>query len=302
MTRPVRQFAILITLLASGCALLKTERGANSGNQQTLRLDHQSPQDSDAPVRRIVRLQTSIATAQSDDIRLRSSAWEQLDEAGLMSPEDRLRLNQSGIRVGVSGGTLSWELTSLLQVDHSYQTASRTSNSPDVVSEQRVFSLGAHIALSEGSTSLLELPAMEGSLFVPSGEIAGLKNGAELQDARVVIEMTTIEHGDGWAVIRFLPQIHHGAITQRYNISNTGAQQPRRQKIQPLYEQQFEVKLHNEETVVIGCQHRPEWTIGRMMFQAETLSSKQEHLIALRLTGIEEVTGQKAMTVNYSRY
>ena len=270
-----------------------------SNDRQTLRPDQMSALSDGAPVRRIVRLQTSIAAAQSDDRRLRSLAWEELDESGLMSPEDRQRLNQSGIRVGVSGGTLPWALASLLQGDQNYQSASR---STDNRSGGQTSALGSHIALPEGSTSLLELPAAENSLFIPAGEIAGLKNGAELQDARLVIEMSTVEYGDGWAVIHFLPQIHHGAVTKRYSISDTGAQLPKGQKIQPLYEQQFEVKLHNDETVVIGCQHCPEWTIGRMMFQSETLASKTEHLIALRLTGIEEVTGQKSMTVNYSRY
>ena len=114
--------------------------------------------------------------------------------------------------------------------------------------------------------------------------------------------MAAIEYGQGWVMIRFLPQIHHGTVTPRYSMSETGAKMPTRQRIQPLYEQQFEIKLHVGETVVIGYQDTPNWTIGRMMFQAETLSAQREHLIALQLADVEEVTGQKSVTINYDRY
>ena len=111
-----------------------------------------------------------------------------------------------------------------------------------------------------------------------------------------------MDYGDGWVMIRFLPQLHHGAIAARYSVTESGTQLPTRQRIQPLYEQQFEIKLHVGETVVIGCQHSNDWSIGRMMLQDESLSAAREHLIALQLEDVEKVAGQKSMTVNYDRY
>lgn len=296
MANPFRKLATILLIGLSGCALINTDRGLLSKNRQTLKPEQVADFENDAPVRRVVRLQTSVVTALADDRRMRSLAWEELDESGLMSPEDRRRLNQSGIRVGVSGGTLPWALASLLRGERE-SSASQGSDA-----ENQSSALGSHVALSEGSSSVVELPVLSESLFIPAGEIAGLKNGAELQNARLLLEMNAVQYGNGWVVIRFLPQIHHGAVTSRYSVSGTREQLPTRQKIQPLYEQQFQIKLHIGEMVVIGCQHRPEWTIGRLLFQRETLSAQQEHLVGLRLGGIEEVTGEKSMTINYSRY
>jgi hypothetical protein len=49
----------------------------------------------------------------AEDARLRRLVWEELDESGLMSPEQRQKLNLAGLRIGVAGSGSPWALQSL---------------------------------------------------------------------------------------------------------------------------------------------------------------------------------------------
>ncbi|MEZ6123877.1 MAG: hypothetical protein R3C49_11950 [Planctomycetaceae bacterium] len=160
---------------------------------------------------------------------------------------------------------------------------------------------GTPIAIAQGSSSLIELMRSDSTLIIPPGRIAGLYAGTEIQNARCVIEVTPVEFGDGWAVVRFLPQIHHGTMATRYSVSGVREQLPVRQKIQPLYEQQFELKLHTGETLVIGHLQQEEWTVGQAMFRSRTLSSATENLVILQMNDIEEIRGRNSLELEYSR-
>ncbi|MEZ6128167.1 MAG: hypothetical protein R3C59_05770 [Planctomycetaceae bacterium] len=299
MHRLSAQLVIISLLSVTGCALMGTGRDGLFTETRTLRPDQVADFERDVPIRRVVRLDTGIVSARSTDRRVRELVWEEMDESGLMSPEDRRRLNQSGIRVGVSGGNPPWALSSLLSGDRVQPTNAEMPVTQTTVSHSSTF--GTQLTMAEGSQSQIELPRDGKSLAVPSGRIAGL-DGIELTNARCVLQMTPTEYGDGWVVIHVLPQIHHGTKTARYSVSADGEQMPTRQQIRPLYEQQFQLKLHNSETVVIGHQQQDDWTVGRMMFQCETLSATQECLIVLQLKQIEEVKGQKSVTVDYRKY
>ena len=292
---------VLSMLSNTGCALFAPGKSDLLSQTQSLKPSQLAEFEDGTPVRRIVRLDTSIVSALSTDRRLRELAWGELDECGLMSPEDRRRLNQSGIRVGVSGGILPWALSSLLQGER-VQQSQQLNSAHGMTASPASSSFGSHLAIPEGSSSIIELPNTDGTLIIPAGRIAGLHNVGELENAHCVLQMTAIEYGDGWVVIRFLPQIHHGAMTTRYSVSDKGERMSNRQGIHPLFEQQFELKLHTDETVVIGHQAQDSWTIGRLLFQQDTLSSRSERLIVLKLQDIEEVKGRKSLTVNYRKY
>ena len=77
---------------------------------------------------------------------------------------------------------------------------------------------------------------------------------------------------------------------------------PTRQNETALYEQQFELKVHENETVVIGHLKSDDWTLGRLQFQSESLTSTSERLIAFRLNRITQVVGQKSLQVSYREY
>ncbi|MDG1896216.1 MAG: hypothetical protein P8J37_15035 [Fuerstiella sp.] len=304
MSRVITCLLLLSLLSASGCALIDTERNGSISTGKPVSADQLAEFQNDAPVRTILRLNTSNVTTLATDQRIRSGLgiWEELDESGLMSPEDRRRLNQSGLRVGVAGSTLPWALTSLLRGERVQSTPSSNDRAEARRKPDGSIVFGTQLVLPSGSTSLIEIPSPGDSLLIPAGHIAGLKHGAELRNARCMFHVSTAEIGDGWVVIRFLPQIHHGEMSVRYSIADSGEQLPVRQRIQPLYEQQFELKLHTGETAVIGYQKQDDWTVGRLMFQRESLSSLNEQVVTIELAAVEAVQGQKSVTVKYSNY
>lgn len=301
MTRRMQPLLILCLSSICGCALFTTAAPDLTDASRPLTPEQVAEFEGLVPTRKIVRMQTSVMSASANDRRLRELVWAELDESGLMSPQDRRRLNQSGIRVGVSGGTASWALKSLMQEKDSGLNTMLTGHRSAANDAQRTLA-GTTVAIPEGSRSMVELPIPGHSLTIPPGQIEGLKTGRDLKNARAIIELVPIEFGDGWVVVRFLPQIHHGTLTTRYSMTESGERMPVRQQIQPLYEQQFELKLHAGETAVIGHLAQEDWTVGRLLFQSERLASKTERLLAVRLEQVDEVSGRKSLDVTYSKY
>ncbi|MEP3481429.1 MAG: hypothetical protein ABJZ55_19460 [Fuerstiella sp.] len=238
-----------------------------------------------APIRHVVRLQTATVTSRPSEARLRSLIWEELDESGPLPPEDRIRLNQSGIRVGVSGGTLPWALHGLMP-----QSASSSSGS------------GTGLVILEGNQSRIELPLKEDQIVIPPGQLAGLNKGGELGEAGCGFQVEPMEYADSWVVLKIVPELRYGAMTSRYSFNDDGGQVEKRQKLHPLYEQQFEVKLHVGESIVIGYHDNEDWTVGQMLMQSEQLTTVFENLVVLQLTGVESVKGEKSLTVDYQRH
>ncbi len=298
MSRPFAHLFLLNLLSATGCALMGVDTNDAISAGKPVSAEQLAEFRGEAPIRTILRLNTSNVTTLATDQRIRSLIWEELDESGLMSPEDRRRLNQSGVRVGVAGSTLPWALTSLLRGER-VQSTSSPGDSRNV-DGSTVF--GTQLVLPQGSNSLIEIPSPGDSLRIPAGQIAGLKYGAELQNARCMFHVSTTEIGDGWVVIRFLPQIHYGEMSVRYSVAESGERLPVRQRIQPLYEQQFELKLHTGETAVIGYQKQDDWSVGQLMFQRESLSSLNEQVVTIELGAVEAIQGQKSVTVKYSKH
>lgn len=292
MFRRIAQ-TLLSTLLicVCGCALFSGASVYTDASGYPLQ-ERKKPKLDGVPVRQVIHLDTSITSAAESDRRLRI-VWEELDESGPMSPQDRRRLNETGMRVGVAGSALPWALKSLQRGERGGMASDSTA------SDQMSF--GNSVAVVEGDQTTIELPG-SGHLMIPPGELPGFNSGRDLKNAKCVLQITPVEHGPGWVVIRVLPKIQHGSTSVRYNMTDQGEQMPTRQNETALYEQQFELKVHENETVVIGHLKSDEWTLGRLQFQSESLTSVSERLIAFRLNKITQVVGQKSLQVSYREY
>ncbi|MEZ6123876.1 MAG: hypothetical protein R3C49_11945 [Planctomycetaceae bacterium] len=113
MLRPhAVQLLSLFVLGLSGCALFSVSSPELTERQELMNTDRPRAADGDSqvPIRRILRMESSVVTALETDRRIRELVWEELDESGPMTPEDRQRLNQSGLRIGVCGGSQPWAL------------------------------------------------------------------------------------------------------------------------------------------------------------------------------------------------
>lgn len=277
---------MVVSTLLCGCALFapKESKSPSFGSRKS---DTESADN--APIRHVVRLQTATITSRPSEARLRSLIWEELDESGPLPPEDRIRLNQSGIRVGVSGGTLPWALNGLLPKPSG--SSAIAGNAP-----------GTGLVILEGNQSRIELPMKDEQIVVPPGQLAGLNKGGELGDAGCGFRVEPLEYADSWVVLKIVPELRYGAMTSRYSFNSDGGQVEKRQKLHPLYEQQFQVKLHVGESIVIGYHDNEDWTVGQILMQSEQLTTVFENLVVLQLTGVESVKGEKSMTVDYQRH
>lgn len=275
---------MVVSTMVCGCALFSPKKSSLT----SLGLKKpaiEATSDPNAPVKRIVRLQAATIRSRPSEARLRNLVWETLDESGAMKPEDRLRLNQSGLRVGVSGGTLPWALTSLLP-----QSSSSNGN-------QQGFGTG--LVILEGNQSRIELPVKEEQISVPPNQLAGLLNGGELKNAGCAFVVEPQEYADGWVVLKVTPELRYGDVASRFSFLDDGGQYETGQKHHPLYEQQFEIKLHVGESIVIGFQENEGWTVGKLLMQSEELTNTFENLVVLQLNAVECVKGKTSMMVDH---
>ena len=103
-------------------------------------------------------------------------------------------------------------------------------------------------------------------------------------------------------LLSVLPQIHIGANTTRFSISGSMEQLPVRQNIVPLYDQQFTVRLHTGDIVVIGQQRSETWNSGRLFFEPLAGSAATERLMMIRLAGVDQMKGQTDSSFRLGAY
>jgi len=116
------------------------------------------------------------------------------------------------------------------------------------------------------------------------------------------MEVSVKELMDDMVLLSVLPQIHIGANTPRFSISGSTEQLPMRQNIVPLYDQQFTVRLHTGDIVVIGQQRSEKWNSGRLFFEPLSGSAATERLLMIRLAGVDQMKGQRDSSFRLGAY
>ncbi len=192
MKRSLPQFIALMLLHATGCALFGIHGNPFRETRETLKPDQITSFKSETPTRNVVRLETAIISAPATDKRIRELVWATIDEIGPLSLEDRRRLNQSGLRVGVCEGTLPSALESLRRSNRVDRTSLLTNGAPGT-QNGGARSQSSHVAIPQDSSSVIDLSSNRTGLIIPPGKVKGMNNGRELPDARCMIEITPIE-------------------------------------------------------------------------------------------------------------
>ncbi len=286
--------AATLLIVLPGCALFGMNGLKTASLADSLPWSKQKPDPNDAvgTLLPMARLEASIVTRPANDPRIRRLVWEELDESGLMTPDNRQRLNQSGFRVGVAGSATPWVLQSLAK---EAATANRSVDGQQSIlaeSTRGIAALGPVFSIMQNGKSMLEVQSQLNPESIPLSRIPDLASLRDRSRLRCVFEVSVKELNDDWALLSVLPQIHAGAVTTRLSVSGASNQLPTRQNIIPLFDQQFTVKLHTGEIAVIGRHDSADWNPGRMFFQPDSGSSASERLLIIRLTGVDKVRGQ----------
>ena len=246
--------------------------------------------DANAPVLPVARLEASIVSRPSSDSRIRQLVWEELDESGLMAPDQRQRLNASGFRVGVAGSATPWVLQSLARdaVAADRESETQPANMPDTQQP-----MGPSFDLMQNGKSILEV---QSGLDVHPASLKRIEALSSIRDCtgmKCVLEIVAKEISDDGVLLSILPQIHSGAATTRLSVVGMSEQLPVRQNIIPLYEQQFSIRLHRGEVAVIGRQSsEDDRTVGEFFFRPQSDASDSECILMIRFVGIEKLRGQ----------
>jgi hypothetical protein len=259
--------ATTFMLLLSGCALFHAE-GQSEKDIISPRVPFgKSSESHDGPTLNAARLEASIVVRPAADESIRTHVWMQLDESGLMAPDRRQRLNQHGFRVAVSSGAAPWELQSLAR---EAQSATQSTDGPvplNMKMSDQIGAMGPTFCVMQNCKSLIEVQSQLDASILPLKELPELAAVRDQTGLRCVLEVSVKELTDDMVLLSVLPQIHHGAMTTRFSVSGASEQLPVRQNIVPLYDQQFTVRLHTGDIVVIGQQRSDSWNSGRLFFE-----------------------------------
>ena len=294
--------AATLMLLLSGCALFHT-KGERSDTRTTAReLFARSEEKHDGPVLNTARLEASIVVRPSNDECVRKRVWTELDESGLMAPDRRQRLNQHGFRVAVSSGNAPWDLQVLAREAYA-ATQSTEGQSPLSTSlSDQLGPMGPSFNVMQNGKSLIEVQSQLDTSLLPIKELPELAAVRDQSDLRCVFEVSVKEISEDIVLLSILPQIHHGARTTRFSVSGATEQLPVRQNIVPLYDQQFTVRMHTGDIVVIGQQRSDTWNSGRLFFEPLSGSAATERLLMIRLAGIDQMKGQSDLSFRLGAY
>ena len=289
-------------LLLPGCALFQLPGAASKSISSPREWFGSKAKVEDGPILNTARLEASIVTRPANDERIRKHVWLELDESGLMAPDRRQRLNQSGFRVAVASGTTPWALQSLAREALTALRSTEGQASPNLQMNDQLGAMGPTFNVMQNSKSLIEVQSQLDSSTLPLKELPELAVLRDQSGLRCVMEVSVKELTDDMVLLSVLPQIHIGANTARLSISGSMEQLPVRQNIVPLYDQQFTVRLHTGDIVVIGQQRSETWNSGRLFFEPLSGSAATERLLMIRLAGVDQMKGQSDSSFRLGAY
>jgi hypothetical protein len=293
--------AAALMLLLPGCALFEANKGLQTSSGQTLERFGEKKDTNSGLTLSTARLEATIVSRPAHDERIRNHVWLELDEGGLMEPDQRQRLNHSGFRVAVAGGTAPWALQSLAR--ESVAAARSTEGQASQYSSSDQFdSMGPAFSVMPNSKSLIEVQSQLDSSRLRLDELSELSSLRDQSGLRCVMEVSVKELTNDMVELSVLPQIHTGAYTARLSISGSMEQLPVRQNILPLYDQQFTVRLHTGDVVVIGQQRSESWNSGRLFFEPYSGTAATERLLLIRLAGVDQMKGRSDTSFRLGAY
>jgi len=294
---------LLVMVLGNGCALFRMDLGKQPEEQS-----REAPKvsakslDGAVPVKRIARLSSSLIVQPVYEKRVRDQVWEEMSEIVFRERQVRRRLNESGFRVAVSGPQYPWALDNLLSTAQHDQRRQSNADQSQLFFSASGGGTGPSIVVPEEGESLVEIRRGTAAEIPADVNLPGLSGVDPAEQIRCMLRIQSVEYNDDRAVIRFLPELHFGSKSMRLTVTDGDDRLQMRQKRIPLFDQQFELRLHPDDAVVMGYNDQEEWTVGKFFFQSTSVSSAQQHLLVLKLSEIETIEGQRSLQVQRSKY
>lgn len=293
---------LLFTLIGNGCALFRMDLADHPEEQsRDARKVARKISDRDIPVKRVARLSANVIVQPVRETRIREQVWDEMCEICFQERQVRQRLNENGIRVGVSNPS-PWALESLVSTSQHVQRRQPESDQSHLYFSASGAANEVAVVVPEDGESIVEVRRGTAAEIPADITLPGLSGVEPAEQIRCMLRMQSVEYSDDWALIRFLPELHFGRESMRLTVANGEDQLKMRQRIVPLFDQQFELGIHPDDAVIMGYNEQDDWTIGKFFFQSTSVSSPQQHLLVLRLSEIETIEGRRSLQVSRRKY
>lgn len=265
-------------LYLTTCAALSAFLGCGGFLKKQQSLFHKGPKKLPAIKTscEAVQLQSVLVERPVGDLLMRS-LWQEIDEIGDNEPEVRKSLRENGFRVGVASSSPPRALQSMLGLESDLAGVSAEDGSKQLPSLQYVLPPNAETKIDISPF----YPAC--SIEVPTADGKKLK---DYTNARCRFQVTARRLQDGWVVLEFLPEIHHGDQRLRFAATDGGWKQQTSQKINRLFGQRFEIKLNLGEMVLITCDGDNIRSAGHHFFVGADEDVKVQRLLVVRLANM----------------
>lgn len=249
-----------------------------------------------APTRDVITLDIAIAKRPMRDPLL-GLLWDDVDEIGVLDGQQRDVLNRSGFRIGVAG-TIPSALQTILR--ESTEEEAQIDN-PTWKNGTGTLPGSSSVTLFDGQDALFRVSPATARVLIssranPSANDAG-ESQTEYENAQCVFRVTAHKIQDGWIKLRVLPEIHHGQRVNRAVITDDGPQYRESQKVEVMYDYQFDVTLNPGEAAVIGSTaDSTSGTPGHGFFDTDHDGSRSAmtRLITVRFSSMQTVTGSRS--------
>lgn len=272
--------ACLMSATFIGCALFEKPFGQEPG----------LPVAEKTVSRNTIVLDIVVAARPRGD-SLMKLLWDDVQEMGVVeTTEQRRLLNANGFRLAVASSPVPSALQTILR-----ESSARGSNRAptwDTTTDQLPGS--SQVTLFDGQDTLFEVSGLVPELTVSEVDLEGaeIEEPQTFRQARCVVRVTAERIQDGWIRLRFLPEIHHGANTNRLVGGGTGLQLRTTQRVWPMYHYQFEVTMRTGEIALVGPADVDDVRPGRQFLATEGPTGPTEKLITVRLAGTSSVRGE----------
>jgi hypothetical protein len=249
----------------AGCAILKIDHKQEAEKPALPPLV--APKDA-------LRLEVFYIERGAEDALI-EALWRQLDEFGpVKTSEVRARLHAAGLRVGLAGTNAPQTL--------------RTAYAEQLSTAEHGPGGMQTVSLLAGQETTIEAAVIHEPFQLRTSGASG-ERVTRYDAARCVLRISGERQQEGWVRLHVEPELHHGPTTIQPTVGDGAWKLQQGQKIDHLYEQQFDVELGIGELVVVGLKGDEEDSVGGRFFRSGEAPTAKQRVLVIRVADIQKI-------------
>ena len=225
-----------------------------------------------------VSLQITFLRVPVDTHQVNDELWKQVDEQ-FIPIEERLHLNQNGIRAGIVGNQLPELLNELLEAE---QTDPLDGLDRALTSEMDVLAKNRLVNVREGRRTEIVSSSPRDELVMLYRTKDSKVRGKPFPEAQCILAVKPYPDGDGSVRLQVIPEVHHGEPRKQW-VSGRGTFQLLAGREREVYQELMaQVQLSPGQSLLMTC--TPESTgVGNAFFVESGRGDAQQKLLLVRL-------------------